>query len=226
MFNLQDKRIHVCWQWLLTNLVAPKGAVCLWRQRRLTAKSVQSTSLTFERVHNVHGCHGLALGVLGVRNCITDYVLKENFENTTSLLVDQARDSLDTATTSKTTDGWLGDALDVIPKDFSVTLGASFSETFASFASTRHVDCYSMRWVIPVQSSFLWFYMGKNDLSESTTSLFSYWLEKTTESRSKLILLTYLCIQLHSKHVWACFAKEKISFHWKMFDLNFKANFH
>ena len=120
--------------------MAPKGAVCLCRQSSLTAKSIQSTSLAFESVHHIHGCHGLSLGVLGVRYSITDHVLEENFENTAGLFVDQARDSLDTATASKTTDGWLGDALDVITKNLSVTLGASFSQTFASFTATRHVD--------------------------------------------------------------------------------------
>ncbi|CAH3144424.1 unnamed protein product, partial [Porites evermanni] len=70
-------------------------------------------------VYYIHGCHGLSLCVLGVRHGITDHVLKENFENTSGFFVDQSRDSLDTATTSKTTDGWLGDALDVITKDFS-----------------------------------------------------------------------------------------------------------
>ena len=77
----------------------------------LTAKSVKSTALSFQSVHHIHGCHSLSLGVLGVRHSITDHILKENFENTTSLLVDQARDSLDTATASKTTDGWLGGCL-------------------------------------------------------------------------------------------------------------------
>ena len=117
--------------------------MCVGRLSSLTAKSVQSAALSLQSVHHIHGCHSLSLGVLGVCHSITDHVLKENFENTTSLLVDQARDSLDTATASKTTDGWLGDALDVVPKDLSVTLGASFSETFASFTATRHVDCYS-----------------------------------------------------------------------------------
>ncbi|CAH3172831.1 unnamed protein product, partial [Porites evermanni] len=70
-------------------------------------------------VHHIHGCHSLAFSVLSVGNSITDHILKENFENTTSLFVDQARDSLDTATASKTTDSWLGDALDVVTKNFS-----------------------------------------------------------------------------------------------------------
>ncbi|CAH3182156.1 unnamed protein product, partial [Porites lobata] len=70
-------------------------------------------------VHHIHGGHSLAFGVLGVGNSITDHILQENFENTTSLFVDQARDSLDTATASKTTDSWLGDALDVVTKNLS-----------------------------------------------------------------------------------------------------------
>ncbi|CAH3188748.1 unnamed protein product, partial [Porites evermanni] len=70
-------------------------------------------------VHHIHGGHSLAFGVLGVGNSITDHILKENFENTTSLFVDEARDSLDTATASKTTDSWLGDALDVVTKNLS-----------------------------------------------------------------------------------------------------------
>ena len=109
-------------------MVAPKRAVgLLCGQQRLTAKSVQCTSLAFESVDYIHGCHGLPLGVLCVRHSITDNVLKENFENATGFFIDEARDSLDTATASKTTDGWLGDALDVVTKDLSVTLGASFS---------------------------------------------------------------------------------------------------
>ena len=40
---------------------------------------------------------------------MTTYVLQEDLENTTSLFVDQTRDTLDTATTSETTDGGLCD---------------------------------------------------------------------------------------------------------------------
>ena len=104
----------------------------------LTAKSVQSASLSFESIDDIHSCHGLALGVLGVRYSITDDVLKENLENTARLLVDQTRDSLDTATASETTNSRLGDTLDVVTKNLSVTLGASFSKTFSSFTAPRH----------------------------------------------------------------------------------------
>ena len=75
----------------------------------LTAESVQGTSLAFQCIDDIHGGDGLSLGMLGVGDGITDDVLQENLEDTTGLFVDEARDSLDTATTSQTTDGRLGD---------------------------------------------------------------------------------------------------------------------
>lgn len=47
------------------------------------------------------------------------------------------RDTLDTATTGETTDGGLGDALDVVAEDFAVAFGAAFAEAFASFSAWR-----------------------------------------------------------------------------------------
>jgi len=38
----------------------------------------------------------------------------------------------------KTTNGGLGNTLDVIPKNLTMTFGASFAKTFSSFASSRH----------------------------------------------------------------------------------------
>jgi len=92
----------------------------------LSTESVQSTTLAFQCVDDIHGCDRLSLGVLRVGDCITDDVLKEDLQDTASLLVDQTRDTLDTTSTCKTTDGWLRDTLDVITKNFPVSLGASF----------------------------------------------------------------------------------------------------
>ena len=102
----------------------------------LTSETVKGLSLTLEGVDNVHGCDGLSAGVLGVGDGITDDILKEDLEDTTSFFVDQTRDTLDTTTTGKTTNSGLGNTLDVITKDFSVTLGASLSESFSSFSSS------------------------------------------------------------------------------------------
>ena len=109
------------------------------KEKNLAAESVESAALPLEGVDDVHGGDGLSLGVLGVRDGVTDHVLQEGLEDAAGLLVDEARDSLDSATAGQTTDGRLGDALDVVTKDLPVTLGASLSKALASFATTRHV---------------------------------------------------------------------------------------
>ena len=55
--------------------------------------------------------------MLSVGNGVADNVLQEDLEDTTGLLVDQTRDTLDTTTASQTADGGLGDTLDVITKN-------------------------------------------------------------------------------------------------------------
>jgi hypothetical protein len=59
-------------------------------------------------------------------------------QDTSDFFVDIAADSLDTATTSETPDCRLGDALDVFPHHLPMPLGTTLSETFATFAATRH----------------------------------------------------------------------------------------
>ena len=104
----------------------------------LTAETVQGTALTFEGVDNVHSSDSLPLGVLGVGDGITDDVLKEHLQDTTGLFVDEARDTLDTSTTSQTTDSRLGDTLDIITQHFAMTLSASLSEPLSSLATSSH----------------------------------------------------------------------------------------
>lgn len=45
------------------------------------------------------------------------------------------RDTLDTTTTSETTNGRLGYALDVITKNLSVTLRTAFAEAFSTLSA-------------------------------------------------------------------------------------------
>ncbi|EJK66205.1 hypothetical protein THAOC_12887 [Thalassiosira oceanica] len=109
--------------------------------RRLSAEAVEGLSLSLQGVDDVHGRDGLAAGVLGVGDGVTDDVLEEDLEDAASLLVDETGDTLDTATTSETADGGLGDALDVVAKDLAVALGAALSESLASLSSSRHDEC-------------------------------------------------------------------------------------
>ena len=97
------------------------------QERRLTSESVQGLSLTLQGIDNVHGSDSLTTGVFGVSDRVTNDVLKKDLEDTTGLLIDQTTDTLDTTTTRKTTDSGLGDSLDIITKDLTVTLGTSLS---------------------------------------------------------------------------------------------------
>ena len=94
--------------------------------------------MAFEGVDDVHGGDRLPLGVFRVGDGVTDHVLEEHLENTASFLVDEPRDALDTATTGKTTDGRLRDALDVVTQNFAMAFRASLSESFSSFAASSH----------------------------------------------------------------------------------------
>ena len=94
---------------------------------RLSTEAVQSAALALEGVDDVQRGDGLALGVLGVGDGITDDILQKDLEDTTGLFVDETRDALDTTTAGKSANSRLGDALDVIPEHLSVALGTALS---------------------------------------------------------------------------------------------------
>jgi hypothetical protein len=48
-----------------------------------------------------------------------------------------SRDTLDTATASETTNGRLGDTLNVVAQNLAMAFGTTLSETFASFTTWR-----------------------------------------------------------------------------------------
>ena len=93
----------------------------------LSSEAVQGASLPLEGVHHVEGGDGLAAGVLGVGDSVTDDVLQEHLEHPAGLLVDQAGDALDAAPAGQPADGGLGDALDVVSENLPVPLGASLA---------------------------------------------------------------------------------------------------
>jgi hypothetical protein len=58
------------------------------------------------------------------------------------------RDTLDTTTTSETTDGGLGDTLDVVAQDLAVALGTTLSKTLATLSTcdSMSVKVEEMLW--------------------------------------------------------------------------------
>ncbi len=74
---------------------------------RLAAEAVQSATLAFERVHDIHGGDSLSLGVFRVGDSVTDHILQEDLEHTARLLVDQTADALDSTTSCQSADSGL-----------------------------------------------------------------------------------------------------------------------
>jgi hypothetical protein len=107
----------------------------------LTTETVQGAALALQGVDDIERCDRLALGVLGVGDGVTDDTLQEGLQDTTGLLVDHGRDTLDTTTTCETTDSGLRDTLDVVTQNLSVALGTALSETLAALAASSHDEC-------------------------------------------------------------------------------------
>ena len=104
----------------------------------LAAEAVESATLSLESVDDVHGGDRLALGMLGVSDSVANHSLQEALQNTAGFFIDKTRDTLDSTSASETTNGGLGDTLDVVSQDLAMTLGTSLSEALATFATSRH----------------------------------------------------------------------------------------
>lgn len=54
----------------------------------LASEAIQSATLPFQRINNVQGRDGFALGMLGVCHGVADNTFEEGFQHYTGLLVD------------------------------------------------------------------------------------------------------------------------------------------
>lgn len=89
--------------------------------------AVQRASLALECIHNIHGGHGLAARVLGVRHGVADDVLQKHPEHAPGLLVDKARDALHATAASQAANRRLGNALDTVAQHHAVALRAALA---------------------------------------------------------------------------------------------------
>ena len=103
----------------------------------LSAKTIEGFPLTLEGVDDIHGCNSPALRVVGVCDSIMDEILEEDLEDATGFLVDETRQTLDTAPTSKTADSSLRNPINVAAKNLAVAHGNGFQRN-ASLASAHH----------------------------------------------------------------------------------------
>ncbi len=101
----------------------------------LTAEAVQGLALSFQGIYHIHGSYSLSLGMLSVCHGISDHILEEMLQNTSGFLIYQAADSLDTTSTSQSADCRLSYTLNIISKNFAMSLCTAFSKSFTSLAS-------------------------------------------------------------------------------------------
>ena len=106
----------------------------------LTTETVQGSTLSLQSVNDIERSNGLSLGVLSVSDSVSDNVLQKGLQDTSDFLIDQSRDTLDTTSSGQSSDSWLGNTLNVVSQDLSVTLSATLSETFSTFSSTGHCN--------------------------------------------------------------------------------------
>lgn len=94
-----------------------------------SSKSVESPALALQSVRKVESCDCLVASMFSIGDCISDNVLEQNLD--TRLLVHQACDALDSRTSGQSTNGWLGDSLNIISQNLPVPLESTFAWTNA-----------------------------------------------------------------------------------------------
>jgi hypothetical protein len=75
------------------------------------AEAVEGAALSLESVDDIHSRNGLPAGVLRVGDGISDDVFEERLKNLARVVIDEGRDTLDTASARKSADRRLRDAL-------------------------------------------------------------------------------------------------------------------
>jgi len=106
--------------------------------RRSSTETIKRPSGSLQCIYNIESSDCLSLGVFSIGDRVSDNIFQEDLEDTACFFVNEPRDTLDTTTTSKTTNGRFGYALDVITKDFAMAFGTTFPKTLAAFSTPRH----------------------------------------------------------------------------------------
>ncbi|CAL6036392.1 Conserved_hypothetical protein [Hexamita inflata] len=91
------------------------------------SETIHGLALSLESIDDVLGSNSLTLSVISVDERVTDDNVEESLQDFTSLWIDGGADTLDTSSTSETTDSWLGDTSEDVLFLRSVL---SFTEAF------------------------------------------------------------------------------------------------
>ena len=110
----------------------------VWHYDLLAAEAIQRAALPLEGINNIHSSDGFPLSMLSVGHRVPDNVLQKHLQYTPGLFVNESRDPLNTSTSRQTSDGWLGDALNVVTQDLPMPLSTPFTKALATFATSSH----------------------------------------------------------------------------------------
>ncbi|MFS7905925.1 hypothetical protein Hanom_Chr01g00053431 [Helianthus anomalus] len=98
----------------------------------LTTKTIQSTTLSFQSIYNIHRRNSLPASMLSVSHSISNNILKKNLENSTSFFIDQPANTLHTSSASQSSNRRLRDSLNVIAKNLPVSFCSSLTQSLSS----------------------------------------------------------------------------------------------
>ena len=73
-------------------------------------ESIQGSSLSLQSIDNIQSSHRLSIRMHWIRHGVMDHFFQKGFQNTTGFLVDQARDSFDSSSSSQSSDGWFSNS--------------------------------------------------------------------------------------------------------------------
>lgn len=103
-------------------------------------KSVQCPAISFQSIHDVLRSDGLSASVFSVGNSVSDDLLEEVFQVSAGLFIDQTRNTLASTSTTQSSNSWFRDTLNGILQHLPVTFRCTFTQSFATFATSGH-DC-------------------------------------------------------------------------------------
>ena len=134
--------------------------------RFLATESIKNFASSFESIDNVQSCNSFSFCMFGVGNSITNYIFEKYAKNTSSFFfmvqfhahrltdlptgkilnlawtktfINESRNSLDSTSSSQSTNGRFGNTMDTIPQRFSVSLRSPFTQTLTTFSSSWHL---------------------------------------------------------------------------------------
>jgi hypothetical protein len=101
-------------------------------------ETIYCSALPLQNINHIQRCHDFPSRMLSVSHGISDDVLEEVPQHPSDFFGDIPTDSFHAPSTGQPPNGGLGDTLDVLAHNLSMTLGTTLRKTLPSLASPGH----------------------------------------------------------------------------------------